>query len=269
MKILIIDDEVSLKEIYIKFLEKINATAIFHDHPQKGWQAIDKEEYDLIITDLKMPIISGEEFISIVRSSKLNAHTPIILCSGHINKLVMTEMARESKIYFLTKPFDSSSLLDLVKKALSIKSGETALNQGLNEKWLAAFGKKMNELAGVETPAVKLDHFELWNFESVSLSFVVVKNSKMTSVEDSLNVSLVMKIKTFLKIAGKIQGTQYKEIETETLHVWQQLLSGVMTGTGRVSFSKILSQEFIALPEKKDIYFKISSPLGEVLVYLN
>lgn len=263
MKILVLDDEVSLKEIYLNFLAKVDGTADFFDHPQKGWQAIEKEEYDLIITDLKMPIISGDEFISIVRSSKLNAHTPIILCSGHINKLVMTEMARESKIYFLPKPFDSQTLLDLVKKAVSLKQVGVSLDRGINELWLQSFSEKLSSISDSAVTPVSLESFELWNFETMSLNFAVVKK------EDQLNVTLVMKSKTFLKIAGKIQGTQYKDIETEALHVWQKLLVSVMKGSGRVTFSKLLSQEFLTLPGQRTSFYKFNTSFGEVLAYLN
>lgn len=121
LSILVIDDETSLENVYTTFLSKMGAEVTYFDHPQKGWRAIEKEKYDLIVTDLRMPVISGDEFISIVRGSKLNAHTPIILCSGYINKLVVTETTRASKIYFLSKPFDSKSLLELATKALGVK----------------------------------------------------------------------------------------------------------------------------------------------------
>lgn len=263
LSILVIDDEVSLKDIYTNFLAKIGAKVDFFDHPQKGWRAIDKEEYDLIITDLKMPIISGDEFISIVRASKLNAHTPIILCSGHINKLIITEMARESKIYFLAKPFDSSSLLDLVKKAVGVKQVGQTESQAINELWLKAFAGSLSKMTGESIAPTVLDHFEQWNFETLSLNFFITKEN------ETLNITLLMKLKTFLKMAGMIQGTQYKEIESETLHVWQKLLNNVMKGTGRVTFSKLLSQEFLTLPEQKSSFYKLNASFGEVLVYLN
>ncbi len=263
LSILVIDDEVSLNEIYTTFLAKIGATVTFCDHPQKAWLAIDKDEYDLIITDLKMPIISGDEFITIVRSSKLNAHTPIILCSGHINKLVITEVARESKIYFLNKPFDSSALLDLVKKAVGVKHSETSTTQAINEQWLQAFSKQLASLSGEKITLSEMDHFELWNFETIGTNFYI------TNENEVLSVALLMKLGTFLKIAGKIQGTQYKEIEPETLHVWQDLLNNIFKVSGKVTFSKLLSQEFINIPEHKTSFLKFNSSFGEVLVYLN
>ncbi len=263
LSILVIDDEAPLEDIYKNFLAKIGANVVFFDHPQKGWRAIDKEEYDLIITDLKMPIITGDEFISIVRSSKLNSRTPIILCSAFINKLVISEITRESKVYFLNKPFDSKILLELVTKAVGVKRSDLADHQTLNEKWLQAFSKTLSGLGGKAVEYNPIDKFELWNFESITFNFVIVKDN------EQLNVSLLMKLKTFLKIAGIIQGTQYKDIEHENLHVWQELMHKSLEGTGRVTFSKVISQEILTLPEQKSSFYKFETSFGEVLAFLN
>jgi CheY-like chemotaxis protein len=262
LSILVIDDEAPLEDIYKNFL-KSQGNVTFCNHPQKGWQAIDKEVYDLIITDLKMPVITGDEFISIVRASKLNAHTPVILCSAFINKLVMTEMTRESKIYFLSKPFDSKSLLDLVGKAVGVKRFEISESSALNDLWLKAFSEKLSSVLNESVQFAPIDQFELWNFESLSLNLFVRRDNEYISV------TLLMKLKTFLKMAGIIQGTQYKEIESETLHVWNELLQDAISGSGRVTFSKVLSQEIITMPGQKSTFYKFGSHSGEILTFLN
>lgn len=61
LSILIIDDENELESIYRAHLNKIDAEVTFSNHPQKAWKNLDKFTYDLIVTDLKMPIISGDE----------------------------------------------------------------------------------------------------------------------------------------------------------------------------------------------------------------
>jgi CheY-like chemotaxis protein len=263
LSILVIDDEAPLVDLYKGFLGKIGADVTFFDHPQKGWKAIDKKEYDLIITDLKMPVITGDEFISIVRASKLNAHTPIILCSAFINKLVITEITRASKIYFLTKPFDSKTLLELVTKAVGVKKAESTENQNLNEVWLQDFTAKLSTLMLEKVEQSKIAHFELWNYESICLNLFITKG------EEHHCITLLMKLKTFLKIAGKIQGTQYTEIESETLDVWQELLASVISGTQRVTFSKLLSQEIITQKGQESGFYKINTAHGEIQIFLN
>lgn len=263
MSVLVIDDEVSLEDVYRNFLAKLGAEVEFYDHPQKGWRAIDKQEYDLIITDLKMPVITGDEFVSIVRSSKLNSHTPVILCSAYINKLVMTEMTRESKVYFLTKPFDSKSLLDLATKAVGVKRSEDMSEQGSNQSWLDLFVNKISEVSAEKIDVKKVDHFDVWNFDSVSI------NTSFSQGKEVHTITLLMKLKTFLKIAGLIQGTQYKEIEAEALHRWQDLLKSVHPDSGRATFTKVLSQEMLSVQGQQAVLNKLHSPSVEILIHLN
>lgn len=263
LSILVIDDEAALGELYLNFLTKIDAAVTFCDHPQKAWQAIDKDQYDLVITDLKMPIISGDEFISIVRASKLNAHTPIILCSAYINKLVITELSRESKVYFLAKPFDSKSLLELITKVLGVTSTAPSSNDELSHMWPQDFSKALMQLTSEVVKIVQIEQFETWSFESISLNVVELKD------DGFINATLLMKLKTFLKIAGKIQGTQYKELEAETLHVWKDLLSKTCEGKWRVTFSKTFNQEIISSSDEKYNFYKLNTAYGEIQIYMN
>jgi CheY-like chemotaxis protein len=261
--VLVIDDETPLENIYTSFLAKIGASVKFCDHPQKGWQAIDKETFDLIITDLRMPAITGDEFIKIVRDSKLNAHTPIILCSAYINKLVLTEMSRQSKVYFLNKPFDSKALIELVAKSTGLKETPTVENTLQNENWLQAFSAKFSNITGQVSKIEKIQSFDLWNFESISLTIFSQEET------GALSVNLLMKTKTFLKIAGSIQGTQYKEIESENLSVWQQFFEGINKGPVKMTCSSVLSQKILLMHNQVPAFYKITSGHEEILIYLN
>lgn len=261
--VLVIDDETPLEEIYTNFLAKIGAQVTFCNHPQKGWQAIDKEKFDLIITDLRMPAITGDEFITIVRDSKLNAHTPIILCSAFINKLVITEMSRESKVYFLNKPFDSKTLFELVAKATDLQEITPIENTAKNEEWLNSFATKLSAITRAPANIEKLNSFDVWNFESISLTIFPHEET------GPLSINLLMKTKTFLKIAGNMQGTQYKDIEDENLSVWQQFLQSNNTGPVRMICSKILSQKILLMPGQAPTFYRVTSAHEEILIYLN
>lgn len=265
LSVLVIDDEVSLEVVYRNFLTKIGAKVTFCDHPQKGWRAIDKETFDLIITDLKMPVITGDEFVSIVRASKLNHHTPVILCSAFINKLVMTEMTRESKVYFLTKPFDSKALLELVHKTVGVKKveGSPLAEISSHQVWLDSFVAKLTALTSEKIDVKLVDKFDVWNFESINIQTCYSQGNEVH------NITMLMMLKTFLKVAGLIQGTQYREIENEALERWQNLLLSVMKGTARATFSKVLGQEMLSQSGQKALLCRIHSLNIDILIYIN
>lgn len=261
-KALVIDDEKPLEDIYTNFLAKIGAQVTFCDHPQKGWQFIDKQKFDLIITDLRMPAIPGDDFIKIVRNSKLNSHTPIILCSAYINKLVITEMSRESKVYFLTKPFDSKALFELVDKAIGLKQTTIVDNSVQNDQWLKTFTDKITAIMG-PAKIEKITNPDQWNFESISLTIFCQEAS------GPLAVNLLMKTKTFLKIAGSIQGTQYKEIEDENLSIWETFIQSISSNTVKMTCSKVLSQKVLQMNDQSSSFYKLTVSHEEILIYIN
>lgn len=260
-KVLVIDDEISLEDIYTNFLAKIGAQVTFCDHPQKGWQSIDKQKFDLIITDLRMPAIPGDDFIKIVRNSKLNSHTPIILCSAYINKLVITEMSRESKVYFLTKPFDSKTLFELVDKATGLKQTTAVDHSAQNDEWLKTFTDKITTVMG-PAKLEKIANPDQWNFESINLTIFCHEKS------GPLAVNLLMKTKTFLKIAGNIQGTKYKEIENENLSIWETFIQSISTGTVKTICSKVLSQKVLQMTDQSSSFYKLTVDHEDILIYI-
>lgn len=261
--VLVIDDEAPLENIYTTFLAKIGAQVKFCDHPQKGWQAIDKEKFDLIITDLRMPAITGDEFITIVRDSKLNAQTPIILSSAFINKLVLTEMSRESKVYFLNKPFDSKTLFELVTKATGLNETVVVENTIHTESWINTFSSKISSVTGHPAKIEKLSSVDQWNFESISMTIFCQDES------GPLSINLLMKTKSFLKIAGNIQGTQYKDIESENLSIWHQFFKGFNHGLFKMTCTSVLSQKVLLMPGQVPSFYRVTSAHEEILIYIN
>lgn len=261
-KILVIDDEKSLEDIYTNFLAKIGAQVTFCDHPQKGWQSIDKQKFDLVITDLRMPAITGDDFIKIVRNSKLNSHTPIILCSAYVNKLVITEMSRESKVYFLTKPFDSKALFEIVDKATGLKQTTASDNSVQNDLWLKTFTEKLSAVMG-PARVDKIINPDQWNFESISLTIFCQETKSPVAV------NLLMKTKTFLAIAGSIQGTKYNEIETENLSIWQTFIQSISTSTVKMICTKVLSQQALQMTGQSPSFYKLTVAHEDILIYMN
>ena len=77
-----------------------------------------QQEYDLIVTDINMPDINGLELINFVRNNPRYNHLPIIIVS--------TERSEEDKkrgmalgaTAYVTKPFKSSELQEIIKKTL-------------------------------------------------------------------------------------------------------------------------------------------------------
>ena len=76
------------------------------------------EKYDLIITDHKMPFMTGAAFIIATRTKEnKNQKTPIIMLSGYIDE-DLKKTLKIQNIKFLTKPFQVDELFSLVRDYL-------------------------------------------------------------------------------------------------------------------------------------------------------
>jgi DNA-binding response OmpR family regulator len=115
-RILLVDDDFYIRElnagVLIRFGYKVDTAADGAD----AWKALNEQSYDLLITDNRMPRVTGLELIKKLRSEDMTL--PVILASG-------TLPVRELKLHpwlqldaTLPKPFTIAELLDTVKKVL-------------------------------------------------------------------------------------------------------------------------------------------------------
>lgn len=108
MHILLIEDDVSISEVVTTFLNKKGFTCT---QAFSGSEArllfLQGAAYDLVITDLMLPGLSGQEIVTLVRSNK---HTPIIVISAldtPAQKVGLFELGADD---YLVKPFDLEEL---------------------------------------------------------------------------------------------------------------------------------------------------------------
>jgi two-component system probable response regulator PhcQ len=116
-RILIVDDEEnilnSLKRLFRKEPYEI-LTAI---NGEEGLKILDDHQVDLIISDLKMPEMSGIEFL---KKAKQKNPVPLrIMLTGHADLKSIIEAIDQGEIYrFLLKPWDDEELKMTIKQAL-------------------------------------------------------------------------------------------------------------------------------------------------------
>ena len=114
--ILVIDDEKNILEGLAMALEDEGYDVITADNGKTGLEKALKEEADLVITDLKMPEISGEEVLRQIISK--TPGVPVIVLTGHGTVETAVEAMRMGAYDFLTKPLNLERLFLLVKRAL-------------------------------------------------------------------------------------------------------------------------------------------------------
>ena len=115
--ILIVDDEKNivsgLEEAFT--LESYNVLTAYDG--KEAWDKVNTNNVDLVITDLRMPMMNGNELVEKISSSYPTL--PVIVLTGHGTIETAVESMRRGAVDFFTKPVDLDKLFLVVKKCLA------------------------------------------------------------------------------------------------------------------------------------------------------
>ncbi|MBE9468146.1 MAG: sigma-54-dependent Fis family transcriptional regulator [Bacteroidetes bacterium] len=135
-KILIIDDEKSIRSSLKEILEYEKHQTVLANDGEEGINLVMQNNFDLILCDIKMPKIDGIEVLEEI--IKINPEIPVIMISGHGNIETAVESIKKGAFDFIEKPLDLNRLLITVRNATD-KSNlivETKkLKQEINRKY--------------------------------------------------------------------------------------------------------------------------------------
>ena len=117
-KILLVEDDDDIHRLIKEILEKERYTVISAYSGTEAISLIEKENIDLILLDLMLPGLSGEEIINKVK------HIPIIVISAKISQEDKVESLLKGANDYITKPFDTKELIARVKVQLRINENK-------------------------------------------------------------------------------------------------------------------------------------------------
>lgn len=113
-RVIIVEDEIKLANALMELLEDSfdNLDVSIAENGEDAFQLIIKEEFDLIISDHRMPKMLGADFIKLTRmdDNSLNKETPVIFLSGFILE-AKTAIKEYEDIIYLDKPFREDSII--------------------------------------------------------------------------------------------------------------------------------------------------------------
>jgi two-component system, chemotaxis family, chemotaxis protein CheY len=125
-KILIIDDDASIRALLVAILEEENHELREADDGRKGLQMFREEPADLVITDVLMPEKDGVELI--MELKEIDPEAKIIAMSGGGRGLDATFNLRMAKDFgaqrLMVKPFSASEALEAIAAVLNGQSGK-------------------------------------------------------------------------------------------------------------------------------------------------
>ncbi|MGB3608142.1 MAG: sigma-54 dependent transcriptional regulator [Psychroserpens sp.] len=120
-KILVIEDEAAIRRVLVKILSEESDTYNVDEAEDGlvGIEKIKKEDFDLVLCDIKMPKMDGVEVLEAVK--KIKPETPMVMISGHGDLDTAVNTMRLGAFDYISKPPDLNRLLNTVRIALDRK----------------------------------------------------------------------------------------------------------------------------------------------------
>jgi DNA-binding NtrC family response regulator len=115
MNVLVVDDEPVIRIGLTRTLEG-EFSVDCASNGQLAIEMLQQKSYDLIITDLKMPGMSGFEVLSAVKA--LQPEVPVIMITGFATVETAVEAMKNGAVDYIVKPFEPSQILEKVHHAL-------------------------------------------------------------------------------------------------------------------------------------------------------
>ena len=116
--ILYVDDEPAIAKLGKRHLEKLGYTAESTTDPLEALKMVktDKDKFDLVISDMAMPNMTGDQLIKEIL--KIRTDMPTIICTGYSAKVSKEEAADLGVSAFAMKPLNKSDLANIVRRVL-------------------------------------------------------------------------------------------------------------------------------------------------------
>lgn len=144
-KILIVEDEKAISGVLQSILsdELPDYEFVIAEDGLEGLKHIEKEDFALVVSDIKMPKVSGTELLK--QALQLKPDTTFVMISGHADIDTAVDCLKEGAYDFISKPIDINRLITSVKNALDkrnltrtnqvLKVENTTLKKKVNKKY--------------------------------------------------------------------------------------------------------------------------------------
>ena len=115
MKILIIDDERSIRNSLKEILADEGYDVDVAENGQQGCEMVEKEKYDVIFCDIKMPVMDVVE--TLAKLNSMGIDSAVVMISGHADVDTAVDCIKKGAFDFIQKPLDLNRILITIKNA--------------------------------------------------------------------------------------------------------------------------------------------------------
>ena len=114
--VLVIDDDVFIRELLMLHLRKAGYQASAAADPVVGIKAVIESPPDLILLDVDMPYMNGLEVLRALKADENSRHIPVVMLTAHTDDETWMAATQAGANAYLTKPIEKDELFATVSK---------------------------------------------------------------------------------------------------------------------------------------------------------
>jgi len=197
-KILIVDDDMVVRNVLNEIISRIGFNCELAINGKEGLEKLKTEEYDIIFTDITMPVMDGLEFLK--RIKDITPFTPVAIITGYPTFENAVEAMKEGARDFIVKPFNVDKIkntIDRLLKERRLMGNPKTISQEELKKELI---RRLHEIAILQSISSELD--ELYDnriiYEKIvdmasrllmakEVAFGIIKNEKIRIESSTFN----------------------------------------------------------------------------------
>jgi len=266
IKLLIVEDDTVIRGIYLRVLEKNISTIILAKNGEEGYEIFKKEKPDLILSDIKMPVMNGLDMINKIRQEDKSVR--IIIMSAYGESKYFINAIETGVKGFLIKPIKNDHLTKIITDQANDILLERKLKLEEKKRIAAEIGRQKSDKILNTLSAVTATFFQ----KGLNKSSLLSGLQQIGEATDSSRVVIYKFIVKGKKIVAHLEDIWRKdinapnfiqddnrnlEINTPTLLEWYEILKSNgnvrghiddLKGPERKIFEFINSKSIIAIP---------------------
>lgn len=125
LRILVAEDNPVNRKFISQVLTKSGHRVTAVTNGQQALESIDENSFDVVLMDCQMPVLSGYDAAAAIRAAEADTgrHLPIVAVTAHAMEENRKECERVGIDFFVTKPFKTRDLLEVIQRAAAIRIG--------------------------------------------------------------------------------------------------------------------------------------------------
>ena len=196
LRVLYVEDDISIQASMVRYLKRFFPTVIYANNGLEGLEIFKNDTFDLIITDLSMPIMNGIDMIEKIKQT--NPEQAILITTAHTQFEYMFQAIKLGVDGYVIKPFDFEQLNSELYKIVE-KIKKFAENEEYQKHLQEMVDKKTSELT-------RIMHYQSDNYEKTLISMV-----EMIEERDTYTAGHSKRVAMYSKKIAEQMGLDEKE----------------------------------------------------------